>query len=173
MSKADAYEFKVESLPSGEWRSLFRPSKGTRPPRGWTCQPCDRHFVLRDGQRIASFIGFLYRQIRIDEVDTNVAGLGYGATSQQYEREGCLRRLVQEAKEYFRRAQEATVIVITCLDTLVPFYTRDGWHRVEGEVKIGQPGGIVTMPKEVNAFVFPLEPGWVPVSTLDFRGLPW
>ena len=160
------------------WKALYRRTRGTRPTGPWSCARCPEEVVLWDGDRPVSFMGTLERRVTINGQPNLIGGLGYGATAPDWERRGCLRRVVAHALDLFTE-QGRDWVLLTCLDALVPFY-RDklGWMQVGASpIWMDQPGGRTQVPPEVAVMAYWLDNDIAhpapTITQLDLEGLPW
>lgn len=156
------------------WRRLYRQTRGTRPPKGWSCARCPEEVVLRDGATPVSFMGMLERDVVVNDAAVHVGGLGYGATHPDYEGRGAMARVIRHALTLFHD-RGCPLVFLTCLDALVPYY-RDklGFRIVQGDVWITQPDtGVQRLPREVYLCAWTESPAWRGITSVDLRGKPW
>lgn len=162
--------FKIESrsdLP-------FRRSLGTRPTQPWTCARCPDQVTLCEDGKLVSYMGFLLRKGMLNNKrSVQIGGMGYGMTVEEREGEGHFKKVVQYLVDHLREEHAVDLVLLTCLDALVPMYKDFGFQRIDN-VWIEQPGvGRTTPPGEIHFMVQVFNDYLLPIRTLDLKGKPW
>ncbi|MEV0241949.1 GNAT family N-acetyltransferase [Streptomyces sp. NPDC050674] len=121
---------------------------------GLTWLPKEEHFGVRLDGRLVAHAGLLRLPVAIGDVETEVMGVGGVAVAPDVRGRG-LARLVLSAALDHARARGPRHALLFCRPPLVPLYQRLGWHPLDTEVRVEQPGSrVVTMP--LRTMVTPL-----------------
>jgi GNAT superfamily N-acetyltransferase len=138
---------------------------------GLTWLPKEEHFGVRLDGRLVAHAGLLRLPMAIGDVETEVVGVGGVAVAPGVRGQG-LARLVLAAALDHARTQGPRHALLFCRPPLVPLYQRLGWHPLDTDVVVEQPGSrLVTMP--LRTMVTPLHgtAGW-PSGRVRLRSLP-
>ncbi|NEE14068.1 GNAT family N-acetyltransferase [Streptomyces sp. SID7499] len=113
---------------------------------GLTWLPKEDHFGVRLDGRLVAHAGLLRLPVAIGDVETEVMGVGGVAVAPDARGRG-LARLVLAAALDHARTQGPAHALLFCRPSLVPLYRCLGWHPLDTEVLVEQPGSaLVTMP---------------------------
>lgn len=131
----------------------------------------DWRVLLRRGDEIVSGLMMVEREIRAGERRLRVAGVGDVATLPQWRRRGYAGLVLERAAAFMRDELDAEFGHLFCAPSLVAYYSRFGWVRVEGPAHIEAPWGPEVFPEET--MVLPLRGTDWPPGEMDLEGLPW
>ena len=126
---------------------------------GLTWLPKEDHFGVRLDGRLVAHAGLLRLPVAVGDVETEVMetevmGVGGVAVAPDVRGRG-LARLVLAAALDHARTQGPAHALLFCRPPLVPLYRRLGWHPLDTDVLVEQPGSApVTMP--LRTMVTPL-----------------
>ncbi|MET9763141.1 GNAT family N-acetyltransferase [Streptomyces sp. NPDC006372] len=121
---------------------------------GLTFLPKEEHFGIRHGDRLVAHAGLLRLPLAIGDVETEVMGVGGVAVAPDVRGQG-LARLVLTAALGHARTMGPGHALLFCRPPLVPLYRRLGWHPLDTDVWVEQPGSrLVSMP--LRTMVTPL-----------------
>jgi GNAT superfamily N-acetyltransferase len=121
---------------------------------GLTWLPKEEHFGVRLDGRLVAHAGLLRLPVAIGGVETEVMGVGGVAVAPGLRGRG-LARLVLTAALDHARTQGPRHALLFCRPPLVPLYQRLGWHPLDTDVRVEQPGStVVSMP--LRTMVTPL-----------------
>ncbi|MGW1989232.1 GNAT family N-acetyltransferase [Embleya sp. NPDC001921] len=112
---------------------------------GLTWLPKEDHFGIRYGGRLVAHAGSLRLPVSIGEVDTEVVGIGGVAVAPDVRGRGLARTVLAAALDHARTMGPRHGILF-CRPPLVPLYRKLGWHRLDRDVHVRQPDGLVLMP---------------------------
>ncbi|GAA4316474.1 hypothetical protein GCM10023086_38890 [Streptomyces venetus] len=136
---------------------------------GLTFLPKDEHFGIRhghghgdQGDRLVAHAGLLRLRVAIGDVETEVAGVGGVAVAPDVRGQGLARRVLGAALDHARTMGPRHALLF-CRPPLVPLYQRLGWHPLDTDVWVEQPGSrLVAMP--LRTMVTPLrdDAAWPP-----------
>lgn len=127
--------------------------------------------MLRRGDEIVSGLMLVEREIRVGDRRVKVAGVGDVGTLPQWRRRGYAGLVLERAAAFMRAELDADFGHLFCVSSLVPYYGRFGWLRVEGPAHIQAPWGPAIFPEET--MVLPLRGTTWPPGEMDLKGLPW
>ncbi|MER5966500.1 GNAT family N-acetyltransferase [Streptomyces sp. NPDC002057] len=121
---------------------------------GLTWLPKEEHFGVRDGDRLVAHAGLLRLPVAIGGAETEVVGVGGVAVAPDMQGRGLARLVVAAALDHARTLGPRHALLF-CRPPLVPLYQRLGWHPLDQDVLVEQPGARwVTMP--LRTMVTPL-----------------
>ncbi|MGW6060430.1 GNAT family N-acetyltransferase [Streptomyces sp. NPDC055189] len=121
---------------------------------GLSWLPKEEHFGVRHGDRLVAHVGLLRLPVSVGDAETEVVGVGGVAVAPDMQGQG-LARLVLAAALDHARTMGPQHALLFCRPPLVPLYQRLGWHLLEKDVRVEQPGSrVVTMP--LRTMVTPL-----------------
>ncbi|MFF9086207.1 GNAT family N-acetyltransferase [Streptomyces sp. NPDC014991] len=138
---------------------------------GLSWLPKDEHFGVRHGDRLVAHAGLLRLPVAIGDAETEVVGVGGVAVAPGLRGQGLARLVVAAALEHARTMGPRHALLF-CRPPLVPLYRRLGWHPLDTDVRVEQPGArLVTMP--LRTMVTPLrdDAHWPP-GPVRLRSLP-
>jgi aminoglycoside 2'-N-acetyltransferase I len=131
-----------------------------------------RRTLVYDGANLVSTAGLLFRNVTVDGVATNIAGIGAVMTLPSAQRKGFGRAAMWAAHEIIERGKMSAFGLLFCEPKNIGFYQSIGWSIFEGAVIVEQPGAVGpfhVMPALVRPFA-----SAAPVKgTIDLCGLPW
>ncbi|MEU6001041.1 GNAT family N-acetyltransferase [Streptomyces sp. NPDC047197] len=108
--------------------------------------PKEEHFGIRHGGRLVAHAGLRRLPAAIGDVETEVVGVGGVAVAPDMQGQGLARRVVAAALDH-ARTMGPQYALLFCRSPLVPLYQRIGWHPLDQDVLVEQPGDrVVTMP---------------------------
>ncbi|MFJ5546146.1 GNAT family N-acetyltransferase [Streptomyces sp. NPDC093225] len=137
---------------------------------GLTWLPKDEHFGIRLGGRLVAHAGLLRLPVSIGEVATETVGVGGVAVAPDLRGRGLARLVIGAALDHARTLGPEHGILF-CRAPLVPLYERLGWHALDQDVRVEQPGGPVPMP--LRTMWTPLHKGVNrPTGTLRVHSFP-
>ncbi|MFD9324136.1 GNAT family N-acetyltransferase [Streptomyces sp. NPDC060053] len=112
------------------------------------------HFGVRQGDRLVAHAGLLRLSVSVDDIETQVVGVGGVAVAPDVRGQGLARLVIAAALEHARTMGPRHAILF-CRPPLVPLYQRLGWHPLDEDVRVEQPENrLVTMP--LRTMVTPL-----------------
>ncbi|MEV6779177.1 GNAT family N-acetyltransferase [Streptomyces syringium] len=121
---------------------------------GLTWLPKEEHFGIRHGDRLVAHAGLLRLPVAIGDTRTEVVGVGGVAVAPDMQGQGLARLVVTAALDHARTMGPQHALLF-CRPPLVPLYQRLGWHPLDRDVLVEQPGTrLVTMP--LRTMVTPL-----------------
>ncbi|MFJ4617030.1 GNAT family N-acetyltransferase [Streptomyces sp. NPDC088812] len=121
---------------------------------GLTWLPKEDHFAVRQGGRLVAHAGLLRLPVAIGDAGTEVVGVGGVAVAPGLRGRGLARLVVAAALDHARTMGPRHALLF-CRPSLVPLYRRLGWHPLDQDVRVEQPGDrLVTMP--LRTMVTPL-----------------
>ncbi|MBP2406280.1 putative acetyltransferase involved in intracellular survival [Streptomyces netropsis] len=121
---------------------------------GLTWLPKEEHFGIRHGDRLVAHAGLLRLPVAIGDIRTEVVGVGGVAVAPDVQGQGLARLVVTAALDHARTMGPQHALLF-CRPPLVPLYQRLGWHQLDQDVLVEQPGTrLVTMP--LRTMVTPL-----------------
>ncbi|MFI6442859.1 GNAT family N-acetyltransferase [Streptomyces sp. NPDC050759] len=124
---------------------------------GLTWLPKEEHFGIRHEDRLVAHAGLLRLPVAIGDAETEVMGVGGVAVAPGMRGRGLARLVVTAALEHARTTGPQHALLF-CRPPLVPLYRRLGWHPLDTDVRVEQPGDrLVTMP--LRTMVTPLRDG--------------
>ncbi|XUL85337.1 GNAT family N-acetyltransferase [Streptomyces galilaeus] len=138
---------------------------------GLTWLPKEEHFGIRHGDRLVAHAGLLRLPVAIGAAETQVVGVGGVAVAPDLQGRGLARLVVRAALEHARTMGPQHALLF-CRPPLVPLYQHLGWHPLDKDVLVEQPGArLVTMP--LRTMVTPLHDNthW-PAGPVRLRSLP-
>ncbi|MEU8473196.1 GNAT family N-acetyltransferase [Streptomyces sp. NPDC029006] len=113
---------------------------------GLTWLPKEEHFGVRHGGRLVAHTGLLRLPVAIGGTGTEVVGVGGVAVAPDARGQGLARLVVTAALEHARTMGPRHALLF-CRPPLVPLYRRLGWHPLDTDVRVEQPGArLVAMP---------------------------
>ncbi|MDG4859918.1 GNAT family N-acetyltransferase [Streptomyces sp. T-3] len=139
---------------------------------GLTWLPKEEHFGVRtqDG-RLVAHAGLRRLPLSVGDLETEVVGVGGVAVAADVRGRGLARSVVEAALDHARTMGPRHALLF-CRPPLVPLYRRLGFHELDGDVRVEQPGGrVVVMP--LHTMVAPLYDGaeW-PAGAVRMLSLP-
>ncbi|MEM7357309.1 MAG: GNAT family N-acetyltransferase, partial [Acidobacteriota bacterium] len=123
-----------------------------------------------DGE-LACFYNLVLREARFDGQPVPLAGVNNLITLPLFRGLGLASRLLEETEAQWFDRLAARCGLLLCADSLLPFYSKLGWQRVESEVRFEQPGGQRVWM--VNCMVLTPDRSEVEPAKIDLCGLPW
>ncbi|MFF5025472.1 GNAT family N-acetyltransferase [Streptomyces collinus] len=121
---------------------------------GLSWLPKEEHFGIRYDGRLVAHAGLLRLPVGIGGIETEVVGVGGVAVAPGMQGQG-LARLVLTAALKHARTMGPQHALLFCRAPLVSLYQRLGWHLLDKDVLVEQPGGrLTTMP--LRTMVTPL-----------------
>ncbi|MGW5395077.1 GNAT family N-acetyltransferase [Streptomyces sp. NPDC003952] len=138
---------------------------------GLTWLPKTEHFGVAYDGRLVAHAGLLRLPVAVGAARTEVVGVGGVAVAPDVRGRG-LARLVLAGALAHARTMGPRHALLFCRPPLVPLYERLGWHPLDGEVLVEQPGDrLVAMP--LRTMVTPLhEDALWPSGPLRLFSLP-
>jgi hypothetical protein len=143
------------------------------PPKTWTPgEDTPWRILLWDGDRLASHVGILEREIRAGDEAVTVAGIRSVMTLPALRGRGYASMAVSRASDFIAAELPASQFaLLLCLDTRVPLYRRLGYELVGDPTVFEQPTGQTVCA--INTMVRPFRGRAWPAGQVDLRGLPW
>ncbi|MFE2103645.1 GNAT family N-acetyltransferase [Streptomyces sp. NPDC059468] len=121
---------------------------------GLTWLPKEVHFGIRHDGRLVAHTGLLRLPVAIGDAETEVMGVGGVAVAPGMQGQGLARLVVAAALEHARTMGPQHALLF-CRPPLVSLYQRLGWHPLDNDVLVEQPGArLVPMP--LRTMVTPL-----------------
>ncbi|MFF7476754.1 GNAT family N-acetyltransferase [Streptomyces sp. NPDC008092] len=138
---------------------------------GLTWLPKEEHFGIRHDDLLVAHAGLRRLPAAIGDTETEVVGVGGVAVAPRMQGQGLARLVVEAALEHARTMGPPHALLF-CRAPLVPLYRRLGWHPLDTDVLVEQPGDrLVTMP--LRTMVTPLrEDARWPSGTVRLFSLP-
>jgi GNAT superfamily N-acetyltransferase len=127
--------------------------------------------LMHDG-RLIGHAGWVPVEARSSEADlVEAVGLGGVMVHRAHRGAGLGRRLVSGAMERMQELDRPLGLLF-CRTARVQFYQRLGWHPIQHDVTVDQPGGEIAMP--LATCWTPLSDGASePTTALHIEGLPF
>jgi hypothetical protein len=143
------------------------------PPHTWTSgEDTPWRVLLWVGDRLASHVGILERQIRVGDEPVTVAGIRSVMTLPAMRGRGYASMAVSRANEFIAADLPGSdFALLICLDTRVALYGRLGYEVVAEPTVFEQPTGLAFNP--INSMVRPFRGRAWPAGRVDLCGLPW
>ncbi|WP_344465763.1 GNAT family N-acetyltransferase [Kitasatospora kazusensis] len=137
---------------------------------GLTWQSKREHFAVRRAGRLVAHTGLITLPISVGAVRAEVVGVGGVAVAPDHRGQGLARLVMAAALEHARTLGPQHGLLF-CRPPLVPLYQGLGWHELQQDVRVEQPGGPVTMP--LRSMWTPLHDGaqW-PAGPVHLLALP-
>ncbi|MFF4490339.1 GNAT family N-acetyltransferase [Streptomyces sp. NPDC001544] len=124
---------------------------------GLTWLPKEEHFGITHEGRLVAHAGLLRLPVAIGDTGTEVVGVGGVAVAPGMQGRGLARLVVTAAVEHARTMGPLHALLF-CRPPLAPLYQHLGWHSLDEDVRVEQPGDrLVTMP--LRTMVTPLRDG--------------
>ncbi|MCF3120284.1 GNAT family N-acetyltransferase [Streptomyces arenae] len=121
---------------------------------GLTWLPKEDHFGIRHDGRLVAHAGLLRLPVSVGGTATEVVGVGGVAVAPDVRGQGLARRVVAAALDHARTLGPDHALLF-CRPPLVALYERLGWHPLDTDVDVEQPGdSVVVMP--LRTMVTPL-----------------
>ncbi|MEV8313477.1 GNAT family N-acetyltransferase [Streptomyces sp. NPDC059900] len=116
--------------------------------------PKEEHFGARHDGRLVAHVGLLRLPVAIGDTETEVVGVGGVAVAPDMQGRGLARLVLAAALDHARTLGPQHALLF-CRPPLVALYQRLGWHPLDTDVLVEQPGSrVVTMP--LRTMVTPL-----------------
>ena len=131
----------------------------------------DWTFLCFEDDALVAYFNLVDRVVRIDGEPVRVAGLNNMVTLPAHRGKGHASRLLRAAQPKWFRELGFQAGLLLCADSLLPFYSRIGWRKVECPVSYAQPDGSRTWSE--NAMLLGGEGRLIAKLQLDLCGLPW
>lgn len=119
---------------------------------------------------VASFYNIILREVSIDNLKLNVAGINNVLTPGKYRGKGYSTKTLKETETFIFDELKVDLGLLFCADDLVPFYQRLGWFMVDCPVYFDQPGGKKVWT--VNTMLLTRGLVLTP-EIIDLNGWPW
>jgi GNAT superfamily N-acetyltransferase len=126
-------------------------------------------FGMRDGQWV-SMLEITERTALVDQQPIALALVGSVMTSPHWRGHGYARAVLEHATTFFCQQRSVTFGLLLCMDGLVSFYARQGWHQVTEPLFYDQPTGKVQ--SDQNTMIYTCQAQAWPSGTIDLCGLP-
>lgn len=121
---------------------------------GLTWLPKEEHFGVEYDGRLLAHAGLLRLPVGIGAARTEVVGVGGVAVAPDVRGRGLARLVLAAALDHARTTGPRHALLF-CRPPLVPLYERLGWHALDEQVLVEQPGDrLVSMP--LRTMVTPL-----------------
>jgi|SRR5688572_26594517 GNAT superfamily N-acetyltransferase len=131
----------------------------------------DVTFMALQGEEVVAYYNLVDRVVRIDGVAVRVAGLNNMVTMPAHRGRGLASGLLRETQPRWFDELSADCGLLLCADALLPFYSRNGWHKLPGPVVYAQPDGLRTW--SANCMVLDPSGRLADAKCLNLCGLPW
>jgi hypothetical protein len=122
------------------------------------------------GDEIATFYNVVQREILVDDKILKGAGINNVITPGKFRGEGLATTTLSESENFLFDELDSDIGVLLCADSLVPFYERLNWYKINCPVYFDQPDGKKLW--KANTMLLnrgaKFEPG-----KIDLQGLPW
>ncbi|MBX9671769.1 MAG: GNAT family N-acetyltransferase [Candidatus Obscuribacterales bacterium] len=119
---------------------------------------------------LVTFLNIVDRNARADDAPVRLFGLNNVITDPQHRRKGYSKQLNQSAIGFMTEKDPNAFGFLFCADDLIPFYTRLGWRKYQGEVTVSQPSGDKLWPSNAMLYDPANTVSW---KTVHLCGLPW
>ena len=129
--------------------------------------------MVKAHERVVTHAGIIYRVIQVGAMRMAVGGIGGVMTLSEWRGRGYARAALAGATAFVGRQLWAPFALIICPKGDVGFYEHLGWSVAEGAVQCEQPGGRVTLPREVAVFLPCQGDATWPSGPIDLLGFPW
>ncbi|MBI9048924.1 MAG: GNAT family N-acetyltransferase [Anaerolineaceae bacterium] len=120
---------------------------------------------------LATQLGCLEREIRINGHSLWVSGIGGVATHPQFQRKGYAKALLQATEKFIREELNTSFALLLCDGMPCELYRSLGWQDIADHVLYQQGGQ--THRFESNVMIFQFSDESFPVGEIDLCGSPW
>jgi predicted GNAT family N-acyltransferase len=118
-----------------------------------------------------SHVGVLKTTVKAGGTDVTVGGVGGVVTRPEAQGRRLVHAAMRRAAAFICEELKADSGMLFCLQSLSPFYARQGWRLLEEETEFGQPSGRVVSPFRV--MVLPCGGYEWPAGRVEVAGFPW
>ena len=134
-------------------------------------RPKEFHFITEEDGHPVSHVGVLKTAVRVGGREVTVGGIGAVVTVPEAQGRRYVHAAMRQAADFMCSELGVEAGMLFCLPRLAPFYARQGWRMVEGEIEIDQPAGKMVWPYHV--MVLPCGRRAWPAGRVEVGGLPW
>ena len=137
----------------------------------WT--PPSWSALIKSGQRVVAHTGIIYRVIQVGQLRVPVAGIAGVMTLPDWRRRGYARAMLANATAFAALQLWAPFALVICPKEESAFYQHLGWHIAEATILCEQPGGQVSLEREVAVYLACQGDVEWPSGSIDLGGTPW
>ncbi len=119
---------------------------------------------------LVTFLNIVDRQVLADNQPVHFLGLNNVITEPQYRGQGYSSQLIRTALQFMHELDPKACGFLFCADDLVPFYTKFGWKKFEGDVTVCQPSGDKRWSSNAMFYDLTGARSW---QSVHLCGLPW
>jgi GNAT superfamily N-acetyltransferase len=132
----------------------------------------DTHFLLfANGHGPLSHAAVLKHHAPVNGQSALIGGLGGVVTIPEAQRRGHAATLVNHAADFLRRQWNVDLALLFCIDPMVHYYEKLGWHTVTCPVLIDQPGGKI--PSPFHVMTLPFDERFRVIESIDLGSPSW
>jgi len=130
----------------------------------------DWTIIKYQNDTIVTFYNIVEREISVDDGTFKVGGINNVITPRQYRGKGYASQVLKETENVIFNQLKCDMGVLLCADSLLPFYERLNWYRVECPIFFRQSSGVKLW--KANAMLLTKKEKMNP-QKIDLNGLPW
>lgn len=127
--------------------------------------------TLRVQQKLATFYHLVERVVLLDGRPYRAVGLNNVITLPAFRGQGYSTHLLRTTEPCWWRELHAELGVLLCVDELVPFYERLGWHYTRAATYFAQPAS--RQQWTVNTMLHSPKATLPHPTEIDLQGYPW
>jgi aminoglycoside 2'-N-acetyltransferase I len=131
----------------------------------------DWKVMVWEDEDLVSNVDIVERKALVGGTPVKLGGIGGVATKDEWRKRGIARYALREAQAFLHEPLGAEFGLLTCIEKMVPFYTRLGWNQVAASMLVEQPAGKISFPHPV--MILPVWKETWPEGEIDLCGLPW
>ncbi|QSE98686.1 GNAT family N-acetyltransferase [Fulvivirga lutea] len=130
----------------------------------------DWTIIYSQNETLAAFYNIIEREVIMDDEKVKVAGVNNVITLKKYRGKGFSARLLKDTQHFIFDELRSKFGLLLCADTLIPYYQKLNWYKVDCPVYFSQPTGkklwaANTMLLSNSHYENP--------ELIDLNGLPW
>ena len=130
----------------------------------------DWTIVYYENDLIATFYNIVEREIMIDNKVFKVGGINNVITPKEFRGKGYASKTLRETEHLIFDDLNCDLGVLLCADSLIPFYERLNWYKVDCPVYFEQSSGVKLW--ESNTMLLTKNEKMSP-QRIELNGLPW
>jgi len=119
---------------------------------------------------IQTFYNLILREIKIDGVKCKIGGVNNVITPHQFRGKGHSTETLSKTEYLIFEEFKCEYGILLCADSLIPFYERLNWYKINCPVYFNQSSGKKLW--QANAMMLSKSNNIQPIN-IDLEGLPW
>jgi GNAT superfamily N-acetyltransferase len=169
LARADLMHLPVVRLSAAERAEIQ--ALGCHPQPAWS--PADWAVMVKVDRHVVTYMGILYRVIRVGETRMVVGGFTQVITLEDWRGRGYARASLESASDFVRTMLAAPFALVICPPVATTFYEHLGWQVHDAPITAELSGRSTIMHGQVAATLH-CQPGAVwPTGPIDLCGAPW